>query len=112
MSTHPGSGHFKWQRLTSIAMLPLLVYCVAMIVALVGMDYATTVAWLSSPVVWLPLLALILLSIWHMRLGMQVVIDDYARGTQASVLHALSLIFSLMVGAIAVYAIYQLSFGA
>ncbi len=112
MATHEGSGHFKWQRLTSIAMLPLMVYSVAVIVALVGADYATTTAWLSSPLVWLPLLALILLSIWHMRLGMQVIIDDYVKGGAASVLHGLSLVFSLLVAAIAVYAIYQLSFGA
>ncbi len=112
MATHEGSGHFKWQRLTSIAMLPLMVYSVAVIVALVGADYATTTAWLSSPLVWLPLLALILLSIWHMRLGMQVIIDDYVKGGAASALHGLSLVFSLLVAAIAVYAIYQLSFGA
>ena len=112
MATHEGSNHFKWQRLTSIAMLPLMVYSVAIVVALVGADYATTTAWLSSPLVWLPLLALILLSIWHMRLGMQVIIDDYAKGGAAGFFHALSLIFSLLVAAIAVYAIYQLSFGA
>ena len=112
MAAHEGSGHFKWQRLTSVAMLPIMVYCVAIVVALVGSDYATTTAWMSSPLVWLPLLALILLSVWHMRLGMQVIIDDYAKGGAATFLHGLSLIFSLIVAAIAVYATYQLSFGA
>lgn len=112
MSAHEGSGHFKWQRLTSIAMLPLMVYCVAVVVSLVGADYATATARLSSPLVWLPLLALILIAAWHMWLGMQVIIDDYAKGAAASLLHAVSLIFTLLVVAIAVYATYQLSFGA
>lgn len=111
MSAHEGSGHFKWQRLTSIAMLPLMVYSVGIVVSLTGADYATATTRLSSPLVWLPLLALILVAIWHMRLGMQVIIDDYAKGGTASLLHALSLLFSLLVAAIAVYATYQLSFG-
>lgn len=112
MSAHEGSGHFKWQRLSSMALLPLMIYSVAVVVSLVGADYATVTARLSSPLVWLPVLALILVAAWHMRLGMQVIIDDYARGAVASLLHALSRAFTLLVVAIAVYATYQLSFGA
>jgi succinate dehydrogenase / fumarate reductase membrane anchor subunit len=112
MAAHEGSGHFKWQRLTSIAMLPLMIYSVAVVVSLAGADYATATARLSSPLVWAPILALILIAAWHMRLGMQVIIDDYTKGGTAAFLHALSLIFTLIVVAIAVYATYQLSFGA
>lgn len=112
MATHEGSGHFKWQRLTSIAMLPLMVYSVAVIVALVGADYATTTAWLSSPLVWLPLLALILLSIWHMRLGMQVIIEDYVHNEKIKLAAIIAnQFFAFTVGVVSLYAILKLSSG-
>jgi succinate dehydrogenase / fumarate reductase membrane anchor subunit len=112
MAAHKGSSHYMWQRLTAIILLPLALILVLVAVSLVGADYQTVRQSLAMPVMWLPLLALVLTGTWHMWLGMQVIIDDYARGVARSALHLASAIFAVTMAIAAVAAIYQLSFGA
>jgi succinate dehydrogenase / fumarate reductase membrane anchor subunit len=112
MAAHSGSGHFKRQRLTAVLLLPLVLFFVCLLVSLVGAGHPTVVRRLASPLVSLPLLALVLTGAWHMWLGMQVIIDDYARGGARSSLLILSSIFATLTALAAIYAIYQLSFGA
>jgi succinate dehydrogenase / fumarate reductase membrane anchor subunit len=95
-----------------VLLLPLVLFLVALLVSLVGADYQTVVRRLASPLVWLPLLALVLAGAVHMWLGMQVIIDDYLRAGAGSLAHLLSTAFTILVALAAVYAIYQLSFGA
>ncbi len=111
MAAHSGSGHFKQQRLTAVLLLPLVLFLVCLLVSLIGADHATVVRRLASPIVWLPLLALVLAGVWHMWLGMQVIIDDYLKAGARSAMRFLSSVFAILVGLAAVYAIYQLSFG-
>lgn len=112
MASHAGSAHFKWQRLTALLMLPLMLFLVLLLVSLIGADYQAVRVRLAQPVVWLPLTALVLAGVWHMWLGMQVIIDDYLKGATRSFVHLLSAVFSAAVAMGALYAIYQLSIGA
>ncbi len=112
MAAHSGSRHFMWQRLTAVLLLPLTLFLVLLLVSLVGADYQTARVRLTMPVVWLPLLALVLVGVWHMWLGMQVIIDDYLKEGARSVALLLSTVFCAAMALCAVYAIYQLSFGA
>ena len=112
MAAHSGSSHFKWQRLTAILLLPLTLYLVLLLVSLVGADFETARTRLAIPVIWLPMFALVLAGVWHMWLGMQVIIDDYAKDGLRKALQVLSSVFSCAVVLVALYAIYQLSIGA
>jgi succinate dehydrogenase / fumarate reductase membrane anchor subunit len=72
-----------WQmHLTSIALIPLTFTFVWIMLSLVGKDYAGVRAELASPVAAIALLLFILTGIWHMKIGMQSIIDDYLHGPQ------------------------------
>jgi succinate dehydrogenase / fumarate reductase membrane anchor subunit len=109
---HKGSSHFKWERATSVVLVPLSLFFVFELVSLVGADYQTVRQSLAAPAVWLAMLAFLLVGAWHMWLGMQAIIDDYVRGGARSALHLLSAVFSVAVTLAGLCAIYELSFGA
>ena len=111
-SAKEGTDHFWKQRLTAVANVPLVLFTVWLIIALNGADYAEAVATLSHPFVVLMLLAAILSICLHMKLGMQVVIEDYIHGEGAKIaLIILNIFFCLGTGLIGVFAVLKLGFG-
>lgn len=112
-SAKEGAVHFWQQRMTAIANLFLTMFMVGLLVRLFGADYGTVRATLANPIISLLLLALVLSGIFHMRLGMQVIIEDYVRteGTKLMCL-MLNTFFAISIGLTCVFAILKLSFGA
>ena len=76
-SAKEGVGHWWAQRLTAIALIPLLVWFVASVVTLVGAELIIVREWISGPVNSVLLLSLIVAVFHHAQLGLQVVIEDY-----------------------------------
>lgn len=76
-SAKDGSGHWWMQRLTSIALVPLGVWLVASLVSLVGADRAQIADWLAHPLAALLMLLVLATGFYHLKLGLQVVIEDY-----------------------------------
>ena len=76
-SAKEGAGHWWAQRLTAIALIPLLVWFVASVVPLVGAELRIVREWISNPVNSVLLLTLIVAVFHHAQLGLQVVIEDY-----------------------------------
>jgi succinate dehydrogenase / fumarate reductase membrane anchor subunit len=76
-SAKEGVHHWWAQRLTALALVPLLLWFAAALVGIATADYATAVAWVSSPLVTVLLLLLIGGTFYHAHLGMQVVFEDY-----------------------------------
>jgi succinate dehydrogenase / fumarate reductase membrane anchor subunit len=112
-SAKEGADHFWRQRLTAVSNLFLVVFLVWLIVSLVGADYATVKQKLAHPLVAVPLLGLIVSATVHMRIGMQVIIEDYVHGEGLKfVLLILNTFFAIAIALASVFSILKLGFGA
>jgi succinate dehydrogenase / fumarate reductase membrane anchor subunit len=111
-SAKEGTTHYWHQRVTAIAMIPLFVIAIAYVVSLVGADYERVRYVLSLPFTSLILLLLIGAVFYHMKLGLQVVIEDYihSEGTKM-VLLLLNTFFCAIVGLASALAVLKLAFG-
>ena len=111
-SAKSGTKHFWMQRVTAIANLPLVILTLACLIYHLGSSRAEVVASFGNPFVAI-LFALTMVSVlWHMRLGLQVVIEDYVHGHAAKLGSLLlNTFFTATLGAAALYAILKMSFG-
>ncbi len=112
-SAKEGTDHFWMQRVTAVANVVLAIGLVWMIAALAGQGHADVKASLANPIVAIGLLLLILSGVIHMRLGMQVIIEDYITGEGSKiVLVMLNTFFAIAMGLACVFAILKINFGA
>ena len=111
-SARSGTKHFWHQRLTSVAQIPLTIAFIVIVFGLLGRNHAAVTQILGSTPVAITLLLFVLVSVYHMWLGMQVIIEDYVHEelTKYSVLMC-NTFFSCAIGLTAVFAILKLSFG-
>jgi succinate dehydrogenase / fumarate reductase membrane anchor subunit len=72
-----GTTHFWHQRLTAVANVPLTIAMIVIAISLLGRNHAYVVQVLGSPLVSITVMLFIVSATYHMRLGMQVVIEDY-----------------------------------
>ncbi len=76
-SAKDGAQHWWHQRLTALALLPLAVWFVVSLITLADATYEDVIDWLSSPVVAGLMLLWIFTMFYHLKLGLQEVIEDY-----------------------------------
>jgi succinate dehydrogenase / fumarate reductase, membrane anchor subunit len=106
-----GTGHFWRQRLTAVANVPLVIGFVFIVVGLLGRNHAAVVQILGSPLVAVVMLLFILSITTHMRIGMQVIIEDYVHDETAKLaLLMANTFFAVAVGLASAFAILMLSF--
>ena len=111
-SAKSGTGHFWLQRVTAVANLILTVIFTGIIVALVGKPYPAAITLLSHPLVAILMLLFIVSGCIHMRIGMQVVIEDYIHGEGLKIAAVMAnTFFAIAIGAACVFALLKLSFG-
>jgi succinate dehydrogenase / fumarate reductase membrane anchor subunit len=111
-SAHGGTDHFWRQRLTGAANAVLVILSLVIVLSAVGRPYEETVTFLGQPWVGTVLVLLFISVAIHMRLGMQVIVEDYIQGEALKVvLLAASTFFSVAVAAVAIMAILKLTFG-
>ena len=72
--------HWRNQRLSALALIPLTLWFVAAMLGHLGDDRAQFTAWLSQPLPLVLTAALVLAVLYHMTLGLAVVIEDYVAG--------------------------------
>jgi succinate dehydrogenase / fumarate reductase membrane anchor subunit len=111
-SAKDGTGHFWRIRLSSIALIPLSFFLLGWILSLDGAGYDEVRAALAEPLIALAASLFILISLDHMQLGMQIIIEDYVHGEGTKVaLIMLNIFFAVAVGAASVFAILKIAFG-
>jgi succinate dehydrogenase / fumarate reductase membrane anchor subunit len=76
-SAKEGVHHWWAQRLTAIALVPLVLWFVASVSGMAGAEYGAVRAWIAEPMTAILLVLLIAATFHHMHLGLQVVIEDY-----------------------------------
>jgi succinate dehydrogenase / fumarate reductase, membrane anchor subunit len=106
----PGATrHWRNQRLSAMALVPLGIWFVFTLLSQPDLSHASVVAWLSQPWQAGLMLAFGWSALWHSAQGVQVVVDDYVPGPlhprvrlASQLLHgAAALVLALAVGAIA-----------
>jgi len=105
-----GTDHFWHHRVTAVSNLLLVLPFVVIVALVAGRPWAEAVAIVSHPLAAV-LLALFVISIAiHMRLGMQIVIEDYVHGKGAKIAAVIAnTFFAILIGAASLFAIAKIS---
>jgi succinate dehydrogenase / fumarate reductase, membrane anchor subunit len=110
-SAKSGTEHFWQQRLTGLLNLPLLIFFVWFVVHHLGANAGDVKSSIQNPVIAIALMLTLASVFWHMRLGMQVIIEDYVHGHIAKLAYLmLNTVFTLTMFAIAAFSILKMSF--
>jgi succinate dehydrogenase / fumarate reductase membrane anchor subunit len=111
-ASHSGTSDFWRQRVTAVAMVLLILPVIVVVMMLLGRNQAGAAQILGSPLVAIILLLFIIASAWHMKIGMQVVIEDYVLSEKLKLAAIMANnFFSVAVALASVYAIIKLSSG-
>jgi succinate dehydrogenase / fumarate reductase membrane anchor subunit len=111
-SSHSGTSDFWRQRMTAVAMVLLMVPAIVIVMMLQGRNQAGAAQILGSAPIAIIMLLFIVASTWHMKIGMQVVIEDYVHSEVVKLACVMANnFFCIAVALASIYAILKLSSG-
>ena len=111
-ASHSGTSDFWRQRVTAVATTLLIVPVIVVVMMLLGRNQAGAAQILGSPPIAIIMLLFIIASAWHMKIGMQVVIEDYVHDERLKLVLIIgNNFFCAAVALAAIYALLKLSFG-
>ena len=109
-SAKSGTGHFWWQRVTAVFLVPLVAWLLGLMVSFVGADLASVQVAIGRPWNAIALSLFAILLFWHAKLGVQVVIEDYVHNRAAEITLQLLVTLACVLGALAsLYAIGRIA---
>jgi len=109
-ASHSGTGHFWRERVSSAALVPLTLWFAYAVIGLAGATEVTAVQFLGRPWNIILMAAFVITSLYHLRLGVQVVIDDYVHTAGMKILlMLLALLFVLGVGGFSLFALVRIA---
>ncbi|HEX7873356.1 MAG TPA: succinate dehydrogenase, hydrophobic membrane anchor protein [Sphingobium sp.] len=110
-SAKSGSHHWIIQRITAVGNLVLVLWLIASLLFLPGLDYGAVTGWLAQPLVAVPAMLMLVSIFWHLKLGLQVCIEDYVHGEAGKLALLLLLNFYAIAGAaIGIFSIAKIAF--
>ncbi|GLH77016.1 succinate dehydrogenase, hydrophobic membrane anchor protein [Bradyrhizobium sp. SSBR45G] len=111
-AAHSGTGDFWRQRITAVAMALLIIPVVVVVIMLLGRNQAGAAQILGSLPIALIMLLFVIASCWHMKIGMQVVIEDYVHSEPLKLVSIMANnFFAVTVALASIYALIKLSTG-
>ena len=111
-SARSGAHHWWVERLTSVSTLLLFVWLLVSLLRMPSLSHGAVTQWLSSPIAAVPMLLLIVSTFWHLKLGLQVIIEDYVH-EEGLKLFSITLLNFLAIGAgaLAFFSVLKIAFG-
>ncbi len=111
-SAKSGARHWWQERLTSVSTLVLFIWFLVSLLRLPDLDHDSVTRWLASPLTAVPMLLLIVSNFWHLKLGLQVIIEDYV-DEEGLKLFAITLLnfFAIGGGALAFFSVLKIALG-
>jgi len=111
-SAKDGTEHWWMQRVTAIALVPLVLAFVVLMIRLAGADYKTAAGIVGNPIVTGVLILLVVTVFWHLKLGIQIVIEDYVHAHASKLFLMFANTFGCWIGGlICILAILKIAFG-
>ncbi|WPZ35392.1 succinate dehydrogenase, hydrophobic membrane anchor protein [Thalassobaculum sp. OXR-137] len=111
-SAKEGAHHWWMQRLTALALVPLVLWFVVSVAGLSSLDYPAALVWIGSPSVAVTLVLLIGATFYHAQLGLQVVIEDYIHNEGLKLATLVLVKFAVIILAVAsIFAVLKIAFG-
>ena len=110
-SAKEGVHHFWAQRITAVALIPLVAWFAISLIMMSGADYNVVRAWIGSPVVMVLLTLTFVVGLHHGQLGMQVVWEDYTNGALRVVMIVFTKFLAALFGLGAIIAILRIGLG-
>lgn len=112
-SAKEGVDHWWKQRLTAVALVPLVLWLGFSVALLGSADYYTVVYWLAHPVNAVLMVLVVAVGFWHGTLGVQEVIVDYVAGAWMKTVLLILVQFAAVVLALAgIFAVLRIALGA
>lgn len=110
-SARSGTHHWISQRITAVGNIVLVLWLIASLLMLPGLDYGSVTGWLAQPLVAVPMILMVANVFYHLRLGLQVLIEDYLHGDAGKLFALLLLNFYAVAGAaLAIFSIAKIAF--
>jgi succinate dehydrogenase / fumarate reductase membrane anchor subunit len=112
-SAREGAEHWWHERLSSLATLLLFVWLIVSLLRLPALDHRGVTEWLRDPLAAVPMLLLIATTFWHLKMGLQVIVEDYVHDEGNKFLTLLLLNFAAAgAAAFAIFAVLKIAFAA
>lgn len=111
-SAKDGTEHFWVQRVSAIALIPLVIWFTVSLIFMTGASHSDVVDWLSAPLNAILMLLSIGAGLYHLKLGLQVIIEDYVHSEGMKLLSNLGNTFACtLIGVVSAFAVLKIAFG-
>ncbi len=108
-SARHGAGHWWMQRVTAFGNLILMLWLIGSLILLPDLGYSSVRGWLQSPLTAVPMILIIANTFWHLKLGLQVIIEDYLHGAGRILTMGLLHVWTFGAGGLALFSILKVA---